>query len=236
MSDLLHLFQIAFANAVDQIESKPETLIQDLGLLLLYAGTMLGFMLKWRKEIQLQYRNNYFSLELEASRIFSQAIQHPDIPAYLRGDLDEDKRGQDPQLQEQAFWFLSQELNIFEIAISLRDEKTITSELFATWVPWFYEVGTYLHFRDFWVERPYELMYNYKQQLQDIMTAAIELRRSPNFNEEDPKNMERFCAKVAAIFGDRAILAQYRRTMRRNTQLEQRIQRLHTELQSKAAA
>lgn len=219
MADAATFVQSAFASIYNAISAKPELLVNAVGFL----AAILSYIIKSRKDLRLQHRNNYFSLELEASRIFTIAVQNPDIPRFLRGDLDNEEKGKDPRLEEQAFWFVSQELNIFEIAISLRNEKTITSELFATWVPWFYELGTYQHFRKFWAERPYDLMYNYKQDLQEIMTAAIELKLSPDFDEDNPKTMERFCEKVADIFGDRAILRQYRRTMRRNKRLESRL-------------
>jgi hypothetical protein len=91
------------------------------------------------------------------------AVQNPDIPRYLRGELDNTEKVKDQRLEEQAFWFVSQALGIFEIAVSLRNEKTITSELFVTWVPWFYKLGTYDHFRKFWSEGPYALMYNLRR-------------------------------------------------------------------------
>ena len=109
--------------------AKPEIFINAIG----FVAAIVTYIVRSRKDLRLQHRNNYFKLELEASRIFTVALQNPDIPRFLRGDLDHDPKSSDPRLHEQVFWFVSQELNIFEIAISLRNKKTITSELFATW-------------------------------------------------------------------------------------------------------
>ncbi len=218
MYGALAYVQSVFASVVAIVSAKPEIFINAIG----FVAAIVTYIVRSRKDLRLQHRNNYFKLELEASRIFTVALQNPDIPRFLRGDLDHDPKSSDPRLHEQVFWFVSQELNIFEIAISLRNEKTITSELFATWVPWFYELGTYRHFRSFWAQ-PYDLMYHYKPELQEIMTAAMELKASPDFDEDDPETMGRFCEKVAEIFGDREILRQYRRTVHRNRRLESRM-------------
>ena len=161
MYDLAANLQLLPDKIATAISAKPELLINAFGFI---AG-IFAYVTRSKKELQLQHRNNYFSLELEASRIFTIAVQNPDIPRFLRGEFDNDAKGDDPRMKEQAFWFVSQVLNIFEIAISLRNERTISSELFATWVPWFYELGTYNRFREFWCGRPYDLMYNYRQDL-----------------------------------------------------------------------
>ncbi len=222
MSDFVTVLQTSFAALGNTISAKPELVINFLG----FVVVIVTFIIKSKKELALQHRNNYFALELEASRIFTVAVQNPDIPRYLRGELDNSEKGNDPRLEEQAFWFVSQALGIFEIAVSLRNEKTITSELFVTWVPWFYELGTYDHFRKFWCEGPYALMYNYKKDLQEIMMAAVELKKSPSFHQDDHENMKIFCSRVAEIFGDRSIFEQYRGTMLRNERLNSRLAKM----------
>ena len=222
MLDFVTVLQTSFAALGNTISAKPEIILNALA----FFVAIFTFVIKSRKELQLQHRNNYFALELEASRIFTVAVQNPDIPRYLRGELDSSEKGKDPRLEEQAFWFVSQALGIFEIAVSLRNEKTITSELFVTWVPWFYELGTYDHFRKFWCEGPYALMYNYKKDLQEIMMAAVELKMSRNFHADDHANMKIFCSRVAEIFGDRSIFEQYRGTMLRNERLNSRLAKM----------
>jgi hypothetical protein len=226
MFDFVANMQLGFDRFIHVIAAKPEILGWFLGVLSGIAG-IFAYVVRSRKELQLQQRNNYFELELEASRIFTVALKNPDIPRYLRGDLDEDEKSRDPRLKEQVFWFISQELNIFEIAISQRKDKTISSELFSTWVPWFYELGTYKNFDKFWFNKPYDLMYNYKQDLQDIINTAVELKLSPGFDEDNPQMMAHFCKNVAKILKDPAIWEQCRRTTERHEQLEARLASAH---------
>lgn len=224
MSGVLASLQTFLNGLPEAFSSKPELAFALLGIMVNAIGFFVGifhFIRSSKKDRELKQRNNYFDIELESSRIFRVAVQNPDIPRYLRGDLEGTLQGSDPRLVEQSYWFVSQVLNIFEIAISLRNDKNISSELFATWVDWFYELGTFKNFRLFWAENPYALMYNYKHHLQEIMTVAIEYRMSPDYDEDAYR--KRFFEQVAAVFKDQEILRQYQITETRNLELASRL-------------
>lgn len=157
------------------------------------------------KDRALQHRRNYLSLEFEASRIFQICVDNPNIPLYLNNKLPKT----DGPVAEQTYWFVCQVLDVFEIIISFRREGMVTSDLFATWVPWFRELGTAARFKDYW--RGKKLWSNYKGDLQNIMNAAQVLldKRKPGFDEDealDESELKAFYHDVSVILADPTIL------------------------------
>jgi len=132
-----------------------------------------------QQDREAQFRSNYLQIELESSRIFTVAVEQPEIPKYLRGELEPDEAGKN--IEERTYWFVCQILNVFEIAVSFRHEGKISKELFATWVSWLHELGTSQHFEDYWRD----LSSHYKRGLQDMLEAAQKRlhARPPNFKQ-----------------------------------------------------
>ena len=185
--------------------AKPEALAAILG----FFFTILVFVFNRRKDQGLQQRRNYLMLELEASRIFNVCVQQPEIALYLNGEPEQ--KVPDRLLDERGYRFVCQCLNIFEIAISLRREKHISADLFATWVSWFHELGTSKRFADYWNTR--KLRTNYKADLRDIMDVAVELSSQRTGEESDvlDAELQEFHNRVAKIMGDSSIARHYRK-------------------------
>jgi hypothetical protein len=208
--DIIGCF-VAFHFKIDRIAAPPRAMMPFLRYLadhpesvvnlLVFSAAVITFWISSHKDRELQRRRTYTELEFEASRIFTVCVEHPDVPRYLQGDLPPEQANR--QIEEKAFWFVSQVLNIFEIATSFRREGLVSKELFATWVSWFHELGTSARFGDYWDGR--HLRSNYKSDLRKIMDAAQRLRntRQPSFNADD--ELQEFHDEVARLFGDDTI-------------------------------
>lgn len=199
----------------------PREMVPLLAACLTALVTLITWFLSWRakasQDLALQHRSNYLKLEFEASRIFTVALDRPDIPRYLRGEFLTEQTGAD--LQERAYWFVCQELNLFEIAISFYRDGQITDELFATWVSWFHELGTSKRFGGYWVD----LRTHYKFEMQQILDAAQKrlAKRPQDFDrlgESERKAIVRqelrdFHADVGELFDNPAILRHHTQSM-----------------------
>jgi hypothetical protein len=188
----------------------PIVMVNGLGFIVGIAS----YWIKSRKDRRIQFREHYFNLELEASRIFTICFQNPDVSLYLRGEHSGGAADEKEfELSEQAVCLVCQILNVFEIAVSLRHEKMIPKDLFATWVPWFFDLGTLPRFDEYWNKG--RLRFNYKKDLIEIMDIAISMKRLPSFGENPQADLKRFHQEVAIVFKnyglfkDRSILRQF---------------------------
>jgi hypothetical protein len=148
----------------------------------------------------LQKHQNYLSLEFESIHVFQVCVEHPEIPIYLEGR--DAGAALNPQINEKAYWFVCQVLNLFELIISYRKDKVVPNDVFATWVSWFYELGTAARFEEFWEGE--ELWAHYKRELREIMDTAIEFSKKegrPSYDDE----LRAFHNRVARIMKDPSI-------------------------------
>ena len=184
-----------------------------------FLASIITFLITSHQNRKLQHRRNYVDLEFEASRIFQVCVNNPEIPAYLEGAPFDSKTGQ--LTPERVYWFVCQVLNVFEIIISFRKEKMVTSDLFNTWVSWFHELGTAERFGEFWEDE--EIWSHYKEDLQKIMNTARALRLkrrrdiefdNRNYNDE----MRVFHHEVAIILDDPSIEKHFEASLQRNSE------------------
>jgi len=180
------------------------------GAIFTFVGILvpLFIFILLRRERMLQRRRAYVDLEFEASRLFRVCIDHPDIMQYL--DAHSETLG--AEAREKAYWHVCQVLNIFEVIISFYEEKTVTADLFSTWVSWFHELGTATRFGEFWEQE--RLRFHYKSHLQKIMDAAQRLysARSPDFQQDNTqydRELLEFHRQVADILRDNSILEHF---------------------------
>jgi hypothetical protein len=181
-----------------------------VGVIVNALGFIFGiyfYVARSKKQRHLQERTNYLSIELESSRIFAVCLQNPEVWLYVNGSQPRESADEEKNLNERGYWLVCQILNIFEIAISMYREATITKELFVTWIPWFLELGTAGRFAEYWKSR--KLAYNYKVDLVQVMNAAIKITTSENFNKDPELALEDFHREVSTIFGDSSIVTQF---------------------------
>jgi hypothetical protein len=169
-----------------------------------FSFAVLTFVVTSRKDRDLQQRRNYLTLELECSRIFNVCFENPSIARYISGELSEEETK--PEMPEKAYWLIPQILNVLEISLSFREEGMIPKDVFITWVPWFYELGTAARFRDFWDVR--NLKFNYKPELGKIIDAARDLP-----GDSALAKLEEFHKRVAGILKDQSILEHFKASL-----------------------
>jgi len=165
--------------------------------------TGFAFFLSWRDR-NLQRLRTYVDLEFEASRIFRVCVDKPEIITYLEGRSDKTTL----DVEERAYWYVCQVLNTFEIMISFRARKLVSTDVFTTWVSWFYEVGISKRFEDYWEKRL--LRSHYKPDLRDIMDVAQKLLRNRALEYDEVRELQSFHDEVARLLKDRSISRHFR--------------------------
>lgn len=169
----------------------PEAVVTAL-LVLLAIGQ---YSLVSERALLLQQRENYLRLEFESVALFRYCSENPAVPSYLEGQGD----ATDELTDRSAFWFVSHSLSLFEIFVSFRRKEMVSREIFATWIPWFYELGTAARFPKYWDE----LSFHYLGELGAIMDKSI--GREPLDHLLATGNLEplqQFYAAVAKIMND----------------------------------
>jgi hypothetical protein len=200
---------------LDLWQRQPGAVIQSVGIIVQFIAFVVTGIVVYYTLVDrpLQRRRIYLDLEFEASRIFRICIDHPEVISYLESKA----QASDKSSEEKSYWFVCQCLNAFEIMISFRAQRMVSKDLFATWVSWFHELGTYERFAEFWYGR--NLWSHYKDDLQEVMNLAIRLRRArrADFDEKGlEQELERFHREVSAIFDDRSIQEFWVQSAKRN--------------------
>lgn len=182
---------------LDDLVRSPEAVVTLLG----FTFAIISFFLASRRDRALQKRENYLKLEFESVALFRFCSENPNVPRFLEGKLP--ATDENAKLDETTYWFVCQTLNLFEIIISFRKERIISSEIFSTWVAWFYELATAKRFKEYWNE----LSFHYLGDLSEMIDPALgrppleELLESGNL---EPLNQ--FYHDVARAMNDQSIL------------------------------
>lgn len=171
---LFALFAAALVAVASYLWGHPDAGVQVREYLLEHAEAVVTFFLLFLALLQfvqasrwtqfIRRRENYMRLEFESVALFRFLSEHPEVVEYLEQDREEDSR-----LETASFWLASQAVNLFEIIISLHRDKLVTTPILATWVAWFYELGTAVGFRRHWDE----LSFHYLGDVSTILDKAI---------------------------------------------------------------
>lgn len=144
-----------------------EALVASCALLLALGS----FLYTWRREGRLEKSAAYVALELASIDVFKYKAAHFDAIGWARGGGNP-RRKSHAQLKEEADCFFYQCLNLFEVASRFRRQNIIVSEVYASWVAWFYETLEFPYFREQWAQ---EYRDNYTRELRDIFDAGLAL-------------------------------------------------------------
>ncbi|MHA6287536.1 hypothetical protein [Maricaulis sp. CAU 1757] len=134
----------------------PDWLTPALGTLDIAAFAALFIGVMWNaRETR---RSTYINLETEALNIFRFEAEYRAILAPVFNESDDEPAELDDEAAVVANNYFLQILNLFEIAVRLRQRRNLDSMVFGTWVSWFLEVSEMGWFRRNWPE--YRLHYS----------------------------------------------------------------------------
>jgi hypothetical protein len=111
--------------------------------------TLILVFKEFRNSNIMRKQEYYRNLELSSLDLFKTAIDKPQLSKLYSTQIDqnvteEEKLGLDN--------YAASMLCLFEIHYNLRLDKEINSEIFATWMPWIYDVCKGEYFRKVWKE------------------------------------------------------------------------------------
>jgi hypothetical protein len=90
----------------------------------------------------------YARLELSSVELFRQVIEHPDLGKIYEKQTDMTNLSE--QEKSRLEDYAASLLNLFEIHFNLRLSKDIEPEVFASWLPWLYELCISPCFKQLW--------------------------------------------------------------------------------------
>jgi len=143
----------------------------------------------------------YFSLETESVKLFTMLINNPSLDkAYSNDKLSENER-------IQVSNYIACILNIFEIHYLMRLKDEVNEYIFASWVPWFYELCKSKNFKEIWREN---LQKHYHPDFRNMLNNLIksmdkEYDSSVELDEEEKV----FADRIANIVGDNGFIKRW---------------------------
>jgi len=178
----------------------------NVGCAAIFVGLItfiLTKILDYRQERRIANREIYQRLELAAIEIFRfDACQINTIKPLWDKNIAIPPKDTAEHI---AFInYVCQILNLFEMIIRFRKERIIPTEIFESWISWFYSLSCAPHFPDVW----FEVRWDYTKDLRIILNYSVSL----SFSE--PNEMKRrkdFYYFVSDLYNDTQIKHNYDR-------------------------
>lgn len=127
------------------------------------CATLVLFIIENRRATRVEKQENYITLEMASNDLFQFEGEHGKALAPFKSEHYAPTREiSDNETLADAFYFST--LNLFEISLRLREDKTIPEDVFGSWVMWFYDTLIAEYFRAQWPD----YRDNYTPALRDI--------------------------------------------------------------------
>jgi hypothetical protein len=137
----------------------------------------------------------YTKLELSSIEIFRMAIENPKLEKIYSGELEKNL----PETEFKKYMeYSSCLLNLFEIHFNLRSTKDIDPVVFATWIPWLYDLCVSAYFRKAWEDLQKHYVPRFRRFI-NILIQTID-------DSDDPLKERAFYDKAAQLMGDDEII------------------------------
>ena len=173
---------------------------------------------EFQRSNKVRKQDVYTRLELASIDLFKMAIDHPELRKIYDEQIDENLTDVEKgRLRE----YTSSLLNLFEIHFNLRLSKDIEPVIFATWMPWLYDICRSSYFRDAWKD----LQRHYVPEFRKFINSLIEAIDIV----DEPIKEERFYEKASHLLKDDIIKNWLTRSKVRRTGILSKEQRRLTE-------
>ncbi len=138
-------------------------LITTIGLIF----TLLITFKEFQRSNKVRKQDVYTRLELSSIELFKIAIDHPELEKIYNEQIDENLTDVE---KERLGEYTASLLNLFEIHFNLRLSKDVEPVIFATWMPWLYDICRSLYFREAWKD----LQKHYVPEFRKFINSLIE--------------------------------------------------------------
>jgi len=131
-------------------------------------ATLFVFIAQSRRAARVEQQENYLRLELASNDLFRfEADNATALEPY--NDLTKPSGPDDPAAARFARSFYFMTLNLFEISVRMRRDRTIAPEVFGSWVVWYYDTLTSWFFRQEWPD----LRENYTPEIRAVFDPFV---------------------------------------------------------------
>jgi hypothetical protein len=168
-----------------------------VGAFALFATCVFFYMQSRREQRGLQ-REIYQRLELASIEIFRFEADHLDILQSLNSA--EHRCSKDSQEYKALIAYVTQVLNLFEMAVRFREQKIMPNDVFGSWVIWFYDLCAADNFPYVWED----LKFNYLPDLREMMNTGVSLVAEDRASASNT-SQQRFFDCIATRLGDPSI-------------------------------
>lgn len=151
----------------------PDTIVEIAGVTVAAASIIIAHAIQRSRDRKIARRDIYQKLEFASVELFRFEADHLDL---IRPIWEE---GRPLPLKGTAEYvaimnYICQVLNLFELAIKFRNDKTMPPDIFGSWVAWFYLLLRAPGFPPIWEETKW----NYLPQLRKVMDGGLKLLKT----------------------------------------------------------
>jgi hypothetical protein len=162
-------------------------------------ATCVFFYIQIRRERVGLKREIYQRLELASNDIFRFEAEHLDLLDCLNSA--EHFCDKSSQVYKGLIAYVTQVLNLFEIAVRFRRQNVMPPDVFGSWVIWFYDLCSADNFPEVWGD----LRFNYLPDLRGIMDTCISIIARQTLKGTPDAARAEFFDFMAARFEDEII-------------------------------
>ncbi|WP_323015884.1 hypothetical protein [Devosia sp.] len=171
-------------------------LAQMAGILIAALGVVVANIFTSQQEQKAASRSIYQKLEFGAIELFRFEKDHADLVDILWfSDGPPKLSAQQAHHFEQ---YVCQYLNLFEMAVRLRIDRVMPPDVFASWVPWMYEICALDSFAWLWRDG---LRTHYVRAFRELIDTGIELAAVDEDESGLSATAEKFYAAAARVAG-----------------------------------
>ena len=160
----------------------PDTIVQIAGVTVAAASIIIAHAIQRSRDRKIARRDIYQKLEFASVELFRFEADHLEL---IRPIWEEGRPLPAKGTAEYVaiMNYICQILNLFELAIKFRQDKTMPADIFGSWVAWFYLLLRAPGFPPIWEET----RGNYLPQLRKVMDGGLKLLKTePNpIKQED---------------------------------------------------
>lgn len=155
------LFQLIITNMT--------LIVQTITSTVLILSLIITFK-EFQKSIRTRRQDLYMRLELASIDIFKMEILNPKLMKIREREFDPEKL---TDLEEERLYelYLASLLNLFEIHFNLKLTNDIDTPVFASWLPWLYEICQTSYFKKAWKH----LQKHYVPKFRDFINSLLEV-------------------------------------------------------------
>lgn len=168
-----------------------DTIIQAISILAATLTFVIAQAIEKKKDRKQANRESYQQLEFASIDLFRFEAENIDL---IRPIWEEDREIPDKNTAEYIVLmnYVCQILNLFEMALKFRRDKTLLPEVFGTWVAWFQLLICSPGFREIWKD----VRMDYLPELREIMDGGIRITQQET---DEDRTKEQFYQLISSV-------------------------------------